>query len=133
MSETKREAEVRDPTAAHYAEVVGILHVRNVFRAGVATGFPDDTFYFYGRTLHVEFKAPGKRPSRKQEDKIARLRDAGHMVAIIDSVEEGREVIDLMNEGGIVMNAVHLEKAVCARAGTTYRGLVENCRKVEAW
>jgi hypothetical protein len=135
MPEKERnEAGVRDPVCEYYAEVVGVLHVRNVFRPGPAVGFPDDTFYFdYGRSLHIEFKAPGKKPSRKQEDKIARLRDAGQLVLIIDNVEEGKQAIDAVNESGHFHYAPELEKHVCLRAGTKYRGLVTQCRKIEAW
>lgn len=128
-----KEADVRDPVCDFYEMTVGILHIRNVFRAGTKAGFPDDTYYFYGRALHVEFKAPGKRPSRKQEDMIAKLRDAGHMVLIIDNVADGKEAIEIMNEGRFQGSAVDLEKLICQRAGTSYRSLVENCRKIEAW
>jgi hypothetical protein len=54
------------------------------------------------------------------------------MVLIIDNVEEGIAAIDLVYEGHD-MFAVSLERMVCQRAGTKYRALVENCRKVEAW
>lgn len=135
MVDTKptKEAHVRDPVCKFYEDEVGILHVRNVFRPGPAVGFPDDTFYFYGRCLHVEFKGPRGKLSRNQEDKIATLRDAGHMVIVIDSIEEGKEAIRFMNEGGVPFTAVQLEKIICQRTGTTYRGLVENARKIEAW
>jgi len=126
------EADVRDPVCDHYDKKVGILHVRNVFRAGPATGFPDDTFYFYGRTLHVEFKGSEGKLSRKQEEKIAILRDANQMVAVVDNKEDGIELINMLNEG-IDLNAVELEKVLCRRLSKPYRGLVENSRAIEAW
>jgi hypothetical protein len=127
------EAEVRDPVCEYYAERVGILHVRNVFRPGVSSGFPDDTFYFpQQKTLHIEFKSEGKKPSRLQEDNIARLRDADHLVLVIDNVEEGKAAIDAVM-GKHVANACILEKMAAMRAGRAYRGIVRACRKVEAW
>lgn len=87
-----KEADVRDPVVKYYIERAGEggLHVRNVFRPGPAVGFPDDTFFGPGRALFVEFKAPGGPPTRKQEDKIARLRDLNQWVLVIDNVVEGR-------------------------------------------
>ena len=129
------EAEVRDPVIKHFKEKTGEhgLHVRSVFRPGPAVGFPDPTFYAYGRSLHIEFKRPDGEPSRKQEDKIARLRDLGHLVLIIDNADEGTTALDMLIEGTNVSNADEMERVVCQRAGTTYRALVKNCRKIEAW
>jgi len=131
-SSVTSEAKVRDPVCEYFKDIGGVLHVRNVFRQGMKVGFPDDTFYFDFRTLHIEFKAPGKKPNRKQQHMIATLRDAGHMVLVIDNIEEGKAALDLVWEG-YAMGASTLEKYVCGRVGTKYRALVENCQKIVEW
>lgn len=131
MSLKISEADVRDEVIAYFNKLGGALHIRNVFRAGVKVGFPDDTFYFCHRTLHIEFKAPGKRPSRKQEHIIAILRDAGHAVLIIDNAAEGKRALDYVTEGN--WEAVSLEKHVAKSLDREYRGLVESCRRLDAW
>lgn len=133
MSKKTPEALIRDPVCEHYTQEGGVLHIRNVFRQGMKTGFPDDTFYGEsGDAMHIEFKAPGKLPTRKQENMIATLRDLGHMVAVVDNVEIGKAYIDVLIERHFA-DAVELEKYVCRRVGTKYRALVESCRKLEAW
>lgn len=126
------EAQVRDPVIEHFEDIEGALHVRNVFRQGMKVGFPDDTFYFNWRTLHIEFKAKNKKPNRKQQHMIATLRDAGHMVLIIDNIEEGIAALDMVNEGHDMQSEL-LEQLVCKRAGTKYRALVANCQKIDNW
>lgn len=132
MSAKTPEAKVRNAVVQHFHDIGGVLHVRNVFRSGVRVGFPDDTFYFHARAVHVEFKAPGKRPSRKQQDMLAVLRDAGHLVLVVDNVGEGCAALDIVSEG-FCMSAEDLEQAACKRAGSEYRGLVAACKKIEAW
>lgn len=39
---------------------------------------------FQGRYFAIETKAPGKKPTPRQEDTISRIRDAGGMVFVID-------------------------------------------------
>tara|TARA_R110002096_G_scaffold130706_2_gene280033 strand:+ start:675 stop:959 length:285 start_codon:yes stop_codon:yes gene_type:complete len=59
------------------------------------TGFPDAFLVFAGRAALVELKSPtGKgRLSKKQEREIARLRDHGMNVYIVDSKDGVDEVI----------------------------------------
>lgn len=58
---------------------------------------PDRIFFKHpARVFFIEFKAPGKLPSEKQKKEIARLQSEGFDVFVIDSVEHGYTMIDLM-------------------------------------
>lgn len=63
-------------------------------KAAIGTrGWPDRTFSkakFDGMCLiFVEFKAPGKKPTRLQDHVHEKLRAKGYHVYVIDSVEAG--------------------------------------------
>lgn len=135
-----KEKEVRDPVCEYAKQFVGKAHKRNVFRAGLSSGWPDDTFYLpSGLVLELEFKGTGKTPSRLQEDKIAMLRDAGHLVLVIDNVQEGKAAFELLNCPEIAikvlkaeLRAPYLETLVAARCGRPDRRIVATCRRIPA-
>lgn len=52
-------------------------------------GVPDRIFIREGRFIAVEFKAPGKRPSKLQQHVHEHLRKEGVEVHVIDSIEDG--------------------------------------------
>lgn len=57
-------------------------------KAAIGTkGWPDRTFSKPGRTIFVEFKAPGKKPTKLQAHTHEKLREQGYEVYVIDSVE----------------------------------------------
>lgn len=125
------EKDIRDPVVEH-AKHLGFEVKRNVFRQGMATGWPDDTIYGpLGRVLEVEFKAPGKTPSRRQSDRIARLRDAGHMVLIVDNVAFGKTALNYMqrhNLWGIpVRTALDFEEHLVRKCDHRPKVLVADC------
>ncbi len=133
-----KEKDVRDAVIAFAKEYVGPGHKRNVFRQGLSSGWPDDTFYFpSGVTLHIEFKAPGKLPSRLQEEKIGLLRDAGHLVLIIDNEQEGKAAFHLLDNPEVLLSVMQhefrsemLENMVATRCGRPNRALVAACRRI---
>lgn len=49
-----------------------------------------------GRCIFIEFKAPGKKPTVPQEREHQRLRAQGVMVFVIDDVDAGKSVVDLL-------------------------------------
>lgn len=52
------------------------------------TGWPDRIYLFdYGLAVFIEWKAPGKKPTKKQQRKIDRLRCRGFHVEVFDNVE----------------------------------------------
>lgn len=50
------------------------------------TSVPDYIFARDGRVFFVEFKAPGKKPTPKQVEEHARMREAGLSVYVCDSL-----------------------------------------------
>lgn len=58
-------------------------------------GKPDRLFVGPGgRTLFVEFKAPGKRPRKLQLWFFSQMSELGHCVQVIDNVEDGCALFD---------------------------------------
>lgn len=49
-----------------------------------------------GKTLWVEVKSLGKRPTPLQESQIRKLRSLGHLVFVVDSEESLQEVISYL-------------------------------------
>ncbi len=58
------------------------------FRSASVRGVPDRLFVFKGRTVFVEFKAPGEEPEPLQRVMIRKMLDAGASVFVIDSKEQ---------------------------------------------
>ena len=57
-------------------------------------GVPDRLLLFTGgRAAFVEVKAPGEKPRPLQEHRIARLRDLGFKVYVLDNAEKIGEII----------------------------------------
>ena len=54
-----------------------------------------------GKTLFIEFKAPGKKPTEGQVREITRLQELDFSVFWTDSEDRGKELIDLWMEGSI--------------------------------
>jgi hypothetical protein len=87
MLEKKIEGKV-----CEYAKKKGFL-VRKLEWVG-RHGAPDRVLIKDGKIYFIEFKQKGKSPTPNQEAEIARLRDAGMLVWVIDDVESGIELVD---------------------------------------
>lgn len=58
-------------------------------------GLPDRLIVVSGgRTVWVELKSSGKRPTTLQESRIRQLRNFGHMVYVCDSIVDVDAVLD---------------------------------------
>jgi Holliday junction resolvase len=53
-------------------------------------GMPDRLFYRYGQAMFVEFKAPGKKPTKTQHRELKKLREHNFVAVVIDDVDAGR-------------------------------------------
>lgn len=56
---------------------------------------PDRVFIKNGRTVWIEFKRPGKRPTVPQSREADRMRKAGAEVYWCDDIPEGRRILEL--------------------------------------
>lgn len=52
-----------------------------------------------GRIWFCEFKQSGKKPTPQQEREHIRLRKQGAIVFVVDNIESGRIMVDMMIEG----------------------------------
>lgn len=54
-----------------------------------------DRIFIKNDTIHfVEFKAPGKKPTKQQQAEHDRYKKQGFPVHVIDSVEKGKALLD---------------------------------------
>lgn len=69
---------------------LGIPHIRMAMMNGVTSGWPDYLFLLPGgRTLWIEFKKPGAKPTALQAHRLATLDALGFECAVIDDHEKG--------------------------------------------
>ena len=74
-------------------------YIRLVFRQGLPVGWPDTMILLRGgRPLFLEFKAPGKKPTAKQQEKINWLLNNGYRVEVFDDVDEATQHIQRLRE-----------------------------------
>lgn len=90
MLEKHIEAKVCD-----YAKSKGLLAYK--FTSPARRAVPDRLFITpHGRVFFCEFKAEGKKPTVPQTREHEKLREVKVNVFVIDNVEEGKTMIDLM-------------------------------------
>lgn len=93
MLEKYIEAEV-----CSYAKTKGLLVYK--FTSPARAAVPDRLFITQdGRVFFCEFKAAGKKPTPAQEREHQRLRQSKVNVFVIDSIPEGKVMIDVMVMG----------------------------------
>ena len=82
---------VQDPVV-RWAKEHGIVAIR--FTPYGEVGWPDHIFVFPGGvTVWVEFKAPGKLPTRLQAYRHEQLRSLDHVVYVINNKELGIRIL----------------------------------------
>jgi hypothetical protein len=72
---------------------------------GLKKGMPDILVFYDGRTLGIELKAEGGRPSLAQQCMFHQLREAGVLVYICESVED---VAFTLRDSGVPMRRMGL-------------------------
>ena len=79
---------------SEYAGRCGCLHLKLIMWGRV--GWPDHLYLYHGRVLFIEFKRAGEQPRKIQTFIHERLRQHGFTVEVVDNVEDGRKVVDLL-------------------------------------
>ena len=80
--------------AITYAATLGVIAIRMHMGAGIRTGWPDVLFLIPGgKSLFIEFKAPGKKATKLQKKRIRELERLGYDVCVCDSKDAAREAI----------------------------------------
>lgn len=86
----EKEKEI-EAAACKAAKKLGMLEIK--LNGIGARGKPDRVFLFNGETLFIEFKSPGRKPTRSQMVYHNRLRKVGHKVLVVDSIAEAKAAI----------------------------------------
>lgn len=89
-----RESEI-EKKVVDYAKAKGWLVYK--FVSPSQRGAPDRVFIGGGEIFFVEFKAPGKKPTKLQNKVFSKIRDELFEVYVIDDVEQGKLLIDKYN------------------------------------
>jgi len=87
MRESVIEKKVSD-----YAKLLGWLSYK--FTSPQNRGVPDHIYFREGHTILIEFKAPGKLPTKLQQKHIQRLQDQLIHVYVVDDIEQGKEIFN---------------------------------------
>ena len=87
MRESVIEKKVSD-----YAKLLGWLAYK--FSSPQNSGVPDHIYFREGRTILIEFKALGKKPSKLQVRHIKRLQEQLIPVFVVDSIEKGKDIFN---------------------------------------
>jgi len=75
-----------------YAEAKGCISIK--LDGMHNRGKPDRLFFYSGRTLVIEFKAPDKTPTKLQQDWLRKFREAGFDAECIDNIGRGKTKVD---------------------------------------
>ena len=97
VAKVKMDALERDIEGAvcKYAVTRGMLHYK--FTSPARAAVPDRLFINqHGKAFMVEFKRHGKKPTPAQDREIAKLRAQNVNVFVVDNVDDGRAVVDMM-------------------------------------
>lgn len=89
-----RESEI-EKKVSDYAKAKGWLVYK--FVSPSQRGVPDRVFIRGGEIYFIEFKAPGKKPTKLQDKIFSKIRGELFEVYIIDDVEQGKLLIDKLN------------------------------------
>tara|TARA_R110002096_G_scaffold322918_1_gene516997 strand:- start:509 stop:778 length:270 start_codon:yes stop_codon:yes gene_type:complete len=87
MRESVIEKKVSD-----YAKLLGWLAYK--FSSPQNAGVPDHIYFREGRTILIEFKAPGKKPSKLQVRHIKRLQEQLIPVYVVDDIDKGKDIFN---------------------------------------
>lgn len=95
------EAKVRNPSLKLVKKSYAgkVMHKRMHFGHGAANGWPDDLFVFHnGHHWWVEFKAPGKGPTKLQENTHNEIKAMHGDVSVIDNYAEFAHALRLRTQ-----------------------------------
>jgi hypothetical protein len=98
--ENKIESKVRE-----YALSLGFLVYK--FTSPARAAVPDRLFIYKGKHFFIEFKATGKKPTPAQEREHAKLRGGGATVFVVDDINKGKFILDMIHLGA------KLDRIIC--------------------
>ena len=81
-----------EKAVSQYAKKLGVLSYK--FSSPGNRGVPDRIFIGKGIVLFVEFKAPGKAPTKLQLHVLQLIKTAGIQAEVIDNIAKGKVLLD---------------------------------------
>jgi len=98
MSNDDPKESVIERKVCDYAKAHGFLSYK--FTSPQRRSVPDRLFISkHGVVVFIEFKRKGKKPTEGQAREIARLKDQGVAVFVVDNVDEGKRILGLFAVG----------------------------------
>ena len=92
MKYPQRESEIEKKVKAYAVEKGWTVRK---FTSPGRVAVPDDIFMKWpALVFFIEFKAPGKKPTKIQEKEHKEIRDCGIDVHVVDNIGEGIHIID---------------------------------------
>ena len=108
LTPTQAERKIEN-AVSKYAESKGWLAFK--FVSPGESGVPDHQYMQHGWMFFIEFKAPGEEPDERQLYQHRRIQTkGGHIVFIVDNIEQGRYAIDQMTERLVQVKRAVLQK-----------------------
>lgn len=97
-----------------YLKKQGILHIhaRTDQKSGIAVGWPDYSLFLPGgKTLLIEFKQKGKKPTAEQQATIDQLKGLGHDVRVLYDAESAIRYLESIQRSKLATEAATRPKA----------------------
>ena len=89
MRESLIEKKVSD-----YAKLLGLVNGSISLLHPKIGALPDRIYFREGVTILIEFKAPGKTPTKLQQSHIKKLKEQLINVYVVDSIEQGKDIFN---------------------------------------
>jgi hypothetical protein len=83
-------------TVVKYAQSKGVLCYK--FTSPAHRAVPDRMFVYKGKVMFIEFKKPGGKLTPLQARECRLLAEQGMVVPMVDNVDRGKAVIDILTE-----------------------------------
>lgn len=107
MNSNPLEKEIETKVCA-YAKKLGVIHYK--FTSPAKRSVPDRVFVLPGgRVFWIEFKRKGEMPRSAQAIEIAKLRQQGATVYIVNDVENGKRVIEREKSGDAIFDQAYMK------------------------
>lgn len=70
--------------------------IERKFSSPAHAGEPDRIFFRDGKTVMIEFKRTGQRPTRLQRERLQAYTDAGFLAVSCDNIEYGKSIFEML-------------------------------------
>ena len=129
-----KEADIESRVCYYAKTKYNMLHDK--FTSPNRRAVPDRLFCVVGgRTFFIEFKAPGKKPTKQQRRDHERRRALGHHVYTVDDIETGIKIIDYeatIAALSVPTQSYPVQPTTSSRNAVAGHGTGKNCRRANS-